>query len=74
METDTPCLMNSSRQWLRLLRSVYRVDKLRQFFVFLPKEVIDACVEQHHLDKYAKKIRFRPFTAFMVFTFFREKR
>lgn len=50
-----------NHRWCELLRSVYRMDKLCQFFGFLPKNVIDAHAEQYHLDRYAKKIYFRHF-------------
>jgi hypothetical protein len=49
------------------------MDKLCQFFGFLPKKVIDAHAEQHHLDKYAKKIYFRPFIGLVALTLVGEK-
>lgn len=75
MKTVAPCSGDShNHQWCELLRSVYRMDKLCQFFGFLPKNVIDAHAEQHHLDKYAKKIYFRPFIGLAALTLIGEKK
>ncbi|MGQ9723633.1 MAG: hypothetical protein ACUVXA_20220 [Candidatus Jordarchaeum sp.] len=50
------------------------MDKLCQFFGFLPKNVIDAHAEQYHLDRYAKKIHFRHFIELAVLTLIGEKK
>ncbi len=63
-----------NHRWCKLLRSVYRMDGLCQFFGFFPKNVVDAHAEQYHLDRYAKKIHFRPFIELAIFTFIGEKR
>lgn len=75
MKAVTLCPSGSYNHWgSRFLCPAYRVDNLRQFFRFLPKKVIDAHVEQYHLDKYAKKIYFRPFMGFVILTLTREKK
>jgi len=63
-----------NHRWCELLRSVYRMDKLCQFFGFLPKNVIDAHAEQYHLDRYAKKIYFRHFIELAALTLIGEKK
>ena len=48
--------------------SVYGIDQIRQFFGFLPKNMVDALVERYKLDKYAKNIYFWSFIGLIIFT------
>ncbi|MGC8912273.1 MAG: IS4 family transposase [Nitrososphaeria archaeon] len=55
-------------RWNQILRSVYRIDQIRQFFGFLPKNMVDALVERYKLDRYAKNIYFWSFLGLIIFT------